>query len=40
MVIGGIILKKEIKKDLIKVISVFAIGIILIYLVPCLLNYF
>jgi hypothetical protein len=39
-VIGGVILKKDIKKDMIKVISVFGIGSILVLLVPFLFNYF
>jgi hypothetical protein len=38
--LGGVFLKKEVKKDLIKVISVGVVGAILILMIPFLFSYF
>ena len=38
-VMGGVFLKKEVKKDLIKVISVTIVGVILILMIPILFSY-
>lgn len=37
---GGVFLEKEVKKGLMKVISVTVVGVILILMIPILFSYF